>query len=432
MKERHSMEQMGAGLQTKPKLEPEPSAENTADKQEKHEDDPIIRYRLSLDDLEVAKRVYAEDKEKVISSLREASVDITPEQKKLSEATQRYTESLAQKYSVPENKKATNKRYSVVFLPLDEFKKQRLIDKDAPSSTLDALAFYMPPENAVVLWYRTARDAQWWNRSYYYNLGKHPSWDNDDGNDVFLHTLTHELYHAESFRSLQAFKGPSGEPEVIGRRIGLHIYRLRVPEKNLFREINEAITEELAIATTNQIVNENREEFKPLIMEDMENFLETARITDPWMKRAYDLGYAHSGFDEWMRTQDPAYTKNPNRNREEELKRFEEFIESDEHKNNDAKIRETIFQDGYQFKLSESGKAYSRERGLLNRIITAVAKKNEDYKGKKEDVRNLFYEAYFSGSMLKLGRVIEKTFGKGAFRLMAEKPFSRDLSKRLR
>lgn len=420
MREQHFKEQIDVSLQTEHGLEPE---------QKKHEDDPIIRYRLSLDDLEVAKRVYAEDKEKILSSLRESAVDITPQQKKLSEAAQRYTGSFAQKYSAPENKNAANKRYSVAFLTLNEFKRQIFVDKDAPSSMPDALGFYMPPENAVVLWYRTMSDPLW--RDNYYSSDRQPSWDNDKGNDAFLHTLTHELYHAESFRNLQAFKEQGGEPGVTGRRIGLNMYRLRAPKKNLLKEINEAITEELAITTTNKIVNENREEFKSLIMEEIENHLKTAKSADPWVKRAYDLGYAHSGFDEWMRARYPAYAKDTDHNHEEGLTRFEEFLESDEHKNNDAKIRETIFQDGYQFKLSELRKAYSRERGLLNSIIKAVAKKNEEYKGNKEDVRNLFYEAYFSGSMLKLGRVIEKTFGKGTFRLMAEKPFSRELSKRL-
>lgn len=53
-----------------------------------------------------------------------------------------------------------------------------------------------------------------------------------------------------------------------------------------------------------------------------------------------------------------------------------------------------------------------------------------DY-GTARDVEALFYRAMVGGSILELGRVVEKTFGAGTFRLMAEDYFGKELRERL-
>lgn len=64
--------------------------------------------------------------------------------------------------------------------------------------------------------------------------------------------------------------------------------------------------------------------------------------------------------------------------------------------------------------------------------VIVLSRKCPEYHGKEEELRTLFYEAKFSGSMLKIGRLIERTLGKGTFRLIAEDFLGGDLQDRLR
>lgn len=136
------------------------------------------------------------------------------------------------------------------------------------------------------------------------------------------------------------------------------------------------------------------------------------------------MDYGLAGFDNWLLKQSPEYIKSIST-----AKKLEDYFQPEERKDNDTKIIDSIFNKGYRFKVTTRDQSYKRERNLLKKIIAAIVKKSEGYKGKKDEVKNLFYEAYFTGSLMKLGHVIEKTLGKGTFCLIAEEPFSRELSR---
>jgi len=65
--------------------------------------------------------------------------------------------------------------------------------------------------------------------------------------------------------------------------------------------------------------------------------------------------------------------------------------------------------------------SYVGDRIRLQNIIEEIIEKNPAYK-EKEEVFNIFAEAAMNGNLLKISRLIEKTFGKGSFREMGNMP----------
>lgn len=57
-----------------------------------------------------------------------------------------------------------------------------------------------------------------------------------------------------------------------------------------------------------------------------------------------------------------------------------------------------------------------REVTMLRKMISDIFLKNPDDFKSEEDVFNLFAEGYFTGNLLSIGKIIEKTYGKGSFR----------------
>ncbi|MDP2934267.1 MAG: hypothetical protein Q8N59_00630 [bacterium] len=60
------------------------------------------------------------------------------------------------------------------------------------------------------------------------------------------------------------------------------------------------------------------------------------------------------------------------------------------------------------------------ERAKLEALIDVLWEGNKNRFKTKEGVEDLFLEAQFTGNLLKIGRLIEKTFGKGSFRKLGE------------
>ena len=57
----------------------------------------------------------------------------------------------------------------------------------------------------------------------------------------------------------------------------------------------------------------------------------------------------------------------------------------------------------------------------LNKLVDELWEKNRDSYDDREEILRLFIEAGVTGKLLKVARLIEKTFGKGSFRELAEK-----------
>jgi|GEM_PF-955131 len=64
--------------------------------------------------------------------------------------------------------------------------------------------------------------------------------------------------------------------------------------------------------------------------------------------------------------------------------------------------------------------SYAKERRKLKEIMEGIQKGNPEKFKTREDVFNVFEEAYFTGKKVKIARLIEKTYGKGAFRKLGE------------
>ena len=63
---------------------------------------------------------------------------------------------------------------------------------------------------------------------------------------------------------------------------------------------------------------------------------------------------------------------------------------------------------------------YIEERKRLREIVAELQRKNSEQFELKEDAFSIFAEAYFTGKMLKVSRLVEKTFGGGSFKRLGE------------
>ncbi len=63
-------------------------------------------------------------------------------------------------------------------------------------------------------------------------------------------------------------------------------------------------------------------------------------------------------------------------------------------------------------------RAVEQERGM--KLVDEIYKVNRDSFKNKEEIIDLFVEAQVTGKLMKVGRLIEKTFGKGSFRKLGK------------
>ncbi|MEN9649573.1 MAG: hypothetical protein RL094_540 [Candidatus Parcubacteria bacterium] len=70
---------------------------------------------------------------------------------------------------------------------------------------------------------------------------------------------------------------------------------------------------------------------------------------------------------------------------------------------------------------TREGGAYKKERRELEKANKELYEKNKDRFNSPGDVFRLFTKSYFSGRVLELARIIEATYGKGAFRKAGRK-----------
>ncbi|MBZ1345289.1 MAG: hypothetical protein KY055_01435 [Candidatus Nealsonbacteria bacterium] len=61
---------------------------------------------------------------------------------------------------------------------------------------------------------------------------------------------------------------------------------------------------------------------------------------------------------------------------------------------------------------------YPKQRNVLNYICAEIQKHFPDQYQRPDDVYKIFLNAHFTGRLLPVGRLVEKTFGQGSFRLL--------------
>lgn len=385
------------------------------------EEDPIINFRLTPEECEESIDTHGQTREEWLNGLRAKHIEPTERQAALiDEAFDTIEEKLSSYgFDIPA---ICRNRPAILFLSRKDYWKGKYGKEEDKDS--DSLGFYYANANTAVLWYEQKA------------LGK------DQQNATFLRILTHELLHAYSLRILQAYRAKEGEGKLVidAHRIGMYIYKLGMSEKERFRGLDEALTEDLAVELTNDIISSRHVKGFEDVMRNQIHYLLTRQRGASIEQRAIDLGYRREMLSQysaedcerWLRERFPEDLKRVSNDpfRLAHLDEFGREIERMCEKN--AEIAEIILNEGYHYKYPPLHQAYQKERNILHQLIVVLARKCPEYKGKEEELRTLFYEAKFSGSMVKIGRLIERTLGKGTFRLIAEDFLGTDLQDRLR
>lgn len=251
-------------------------------------------------------------------------------------------------------------------------------------------AIYFPPEKIMQIHYeklpQEARDAISAGGGgpeadvvgFYSSLGQkiiiYREWKRH-GKLPFLKTLVHESMHLNSFQSVQKNKNgsangiklkseDSGEEILLtARRIGLNIPSKDGSFQN-FHYLDEAVIEELTIRFSEKFFNRI-----PALEEDL-------KTKDAYRKR----------FPE--DSKDISYVR--------------------------------IVEDGEGFEFSRVNNSYSHEREQLKVIIEKIKDTYPNKFQNEEEVFEVFVQAVIQGRLLPLARLVEGTYGKGAFRNIAK------------
>jgi hypothetical protein len=73
--------------------------------------------------------------------------------------------------------------------------------------------------------------------------------------------------------------------------------------------------------------------------------------------------------------------------------------------------------------INKDGKDFNRfpyyeQRKVLNYIVDGLYEDNADKFNSRDEVMKLFFKSHFDGRLLSIARLIEKSFGRGAFRII--------------
>lgn len=194
----------------------------------------------------------------------------------------------------------------------------------------------------------------------------------------FMKTALHEMIHFKSYASLQE----SGY-DINEYRMGLVTHK-RDGDREFFRNINEAVTEELA-----------RRYSKELSGHDL--FKKERSLTEMTKSRYPDARTA-SGiplFDE------QTYYAAPKK------RGLREFLD-------------TGFEGWNTVTINTRHYSYEQEREALNILIDKLFEANRQRFRDRDEVFDIFANAMLSGHMHALGRLIDRTFGAGTFRKLGE------------
>ena len=182
----------------------------------------------------------------------------------------------------------------------------------------------------------------------------------------FSEALSHELMHLNSFHSVDV-RDRNEEVGFRERRTGMVVIS-KEGNKAYFQGINEAITEELTV----RFARDNFSDFPELRegIDSRKSFAESFGENKPDLANIVIRSFQRKG-RLWM------------------------------YSIGDVKI-------------------YERERKYLKDVVASIFEKNRGRFPSEEDVFEIFVRAYFSGKMLELAKLVEDTFGRGAFRKMGE------------
>lgn len=195
---------------------------------------------------------------------------------------------------------------------------------------------------------------------------------------AFLQTLVHEMLHLQGFCAYQKSTREAADTSArtSNESVDLNIRRLgfavgtRDGKTLLFDKVNEAVITEL------------------------------------------EIRFEHTYITKWPEV-------------EEELRKRDAYV--NQIAKRDRRDVETVKKMVAGIQKNESGDyqlvtyPYHQERQQLNQLVDELYKKNSDSFASREQVFHVFAEATMRGALLPVARLIEKSFGKGSFRKLAER-----------
>ncbi|MBI4434811.1 hypothetical protein HY635_03300 [Candidatus Uhrbacteria bacterium] len=337
-------------------------------------DEIINRLGLSADELRLAKEVHVQNAERLLERLREQAVELTDEQHELSSAVASELDAVLRTHGIDT---PNHPAPEVIALTQTDFLESTGGTETAQQRTGGV---FIPALNTIVLRY----------------LKK--AWSKDARNETFVHMLAHESVHAVGIRRMQTILTPEGDAAIEAHRSGLHIFVLDNPERSRFFDLNEAVTEMLAITISNRVIRARPKQFRTAMVSQIAHYLRHASGDAPWRTLAVKMGWQPNDSDEVT----------------------------------SAIAGRLLDEKKFPYSVGrERFRAYVKQRRVLKKVMDEIGKRNPGDYGTPSDVEALFYRAMIGGTMLELGRVIEETFGAGTFRLMAEDYVGEDLRERL-
>src|SRR4030042_2537224 len=197
----------------------------------------------------------------------------------------------------------------------------------------------------------------------------------NDSKMMFLQMVFHEFIHFKSYQAFQKEIGAEESPQMY--REGLRVSS-RDGKRWYFRNLNEAVTEELFKRFYFQTAKDN-----PAFKKEIEK---TEKIKDSFLRGA--------------------------KNNEEREMLENIFIFMPVQRKKDKRFIEEI-REGVPF-------TYPKERKMFDDLLDKLYQKNQDkFKG-KEEVFDIFAKSMLNGNLLPVGRLVDRTLGKGSFRKIGE------------
>lgn len=193
--------------------------------------------------------------------------------------------------------------------------------------------------------------------------------------------LFHEMLHFKSYNALQLVEEEDSHKLTV-YRVGLSVRPMDMAKGRLFKNLNEGLTEELTKRSMMALIHH------PLFKDELLHRKDVGERIPPDspMLDDNDIFYAQA------RSRQQAGTIE---NNEEKTRKQEMDIEMEKF-------------------------GYPEQRKMLNVLVDKLFEKNKDRFKDREEVFEVFAKGYMTGNIMPIGRMIEKTFGKGTFRKIGE------------
>ena len=203
--------------------------------------------------------------------------------------------------------------------------------------------------------------------------------DSNDSKLSFYHTIAHEMLHIQGFYSYQKSNAKDSD----------------------FTLKNKNSNEELSINVRRSGFSIGSVDGKELFFDDLNESI----ITE------LEILFEKEFIAKWPELQDEV------RERKEHIEYMRENNNNSVDKK-DLEIASFTIDDNSNY--TNKTYAYYSERRKLKSLVDGLYKNNSDQFDSRDEVFKLFVEATMSGRIMEVARLIEKTFGKGSFRMIGE------------